>query len=393
MSSDPGGLRRWTERFTVTSAASLVASLLVAGLTDDPITPVLVGLFGFVFPMIFGMAYLLFPPYVRRTLIDHRLPGIHFVLAYLGAGLLVVGWHRTSWNTLFFLGTLVWSLGVAVFLGSLLATVLPALKADPIGVFKGGDYIQRSTRLATVMIPVAIGYLVVASGIFLAEAGISGSGSWTLAQIIHLYAAGFGALLVFALSARLLLGFYHVSAPRLILWLVLLSGGLAPVFLGITRWTMPWFQIGAALESVAMGGYLVVVASVGWRTDRRRFGWLAIFLGAVAGMGAVLLAAPLAFGTTLVAGGVDMHRTLVLWGFFPLTIVGYAFLFFPVTTGQFFGGTRRGATTVVLALGGGLLVRVIGIGLDIPQIPQLGLGISVLGAAGYLYLLTCRFYG
>lgn len=393
MSSDPGGLRRWTERFTVTSAASLVASLVVAGLTDDPITPVIVGLFGFVFPMIFGMAYLLLPPYVRRTLIDHRLPGVHFVLAYLGAGLLVVGWHQTGSGMLFRLGVLSWSLGVAVFLGSLLATVLPALNADPTGVFRGGDYPQRSTRLATVMIPVAIGYLVVATGVFLAVADVTPVGAWTLAQVIHLYAAGFGALLVFALSARLLIGFYHVTAPRVTIWLVLLTGAIAPLFLGVMRWTTPWFQIGAAFESVAMAGYLFVVAIVGWRTDRRRFGLLAILLGALAGVGAVLLAAPLAFGTTVVARVVSIHRSLILWGFFPLTIVGYAFLFFPVTSGQFAGGTRRGATSVVLALGGGLLVRVIGIGLDNPLARQLGLGVSILGAAGYLYLITRRFYG
>jgi len=50
---------------------------------------VLIGVFGFICPMVFGMAYLLLPSYVGETLVDQRLAGIHFVLAYVGVILLV----------------------------------------------------------------------------------------------------------------------------------------------------------------------------------------------------------------------------------------------------------------------------------------------------------------
>lgn len=48
-----------------------------------------VGLFGAVLPMVFGMAYLLFPSYVGRTLSTQRLPGVHFIATYAGVRLLL----------------------------------------------------------------------------------------------------------------------------------------------------------------------------------------------------------------------------------------------------------------------------------------------------------------
>jgi len=53
-------------------------------------TIAVVGLFGAVMPMVFGMAYLLLPASIGRTLSTRWLPGIHFLLAYLALGFLVV---------------------------------------------------------------------------------------------------------------------------------------------------------------------------------------------------------------------------------------------------------------------------------------------------------------
>jgi hypothetical protein len=243
------------------------------------------------------------------------------------------------------------------------------------------------------MIPVAIGYLVAGTVLLLGLAGVSGTSVGSISQVVHLYAAGFGALLVFSLGARLLLGFYHVTPPRALMLGVLIVGAVAPAMVGGVRWIDPFFRVGASLEVVAMGGYALAVGLVAVRTDRRRFGLLGIGGGALAGLAAVAVAAPLAFETTAVDQPVLLHRLLVLWGFFPLTIIGYAFLFFPVTHGQFAGATRRWATLIVALLGVGLLGRALGTTVGSPAGRLFGVSLSVLGALGYLYVLVRRFYG
>jgi len=393
MSRDPGGLRRWTQRFTVASAAAFVVSCVAAGVVSDPRIPVILALFGFVCPMIFGMAYLLLPPYVRRTLVDHRLPGIHFVLAFPGAGSLVLGTAIEGLGLLRSLGAVVWSLGVLVFVGALFGTVVPAVLDDPASVFRGGDRPQRSTRLATATIPIAIGYLLLGTMVLVQSTSVVSAWDPTLVSVIHLYAVGFGALLIFSLGARLLLGFYRASPPKSLLWLVLVAGAVAPMLLGFTIWVDPWFRVGAALESIAMVGYAIVVGITGYRTERRRFGYVGIAFGAVAGVLAVAVAAPVAFGTPVLDNWVSLHRTTVLWGFFPLTIVGYAFLFFPVTDGQFRGATRRVATTTIVLLAVGLLIRLFGIAAASEPVRLGGVATSVVGALLYCYLLIRRFYG
>jgi hypothetical protein len=393
MAPDQGTLRQWTERFTVASAASLVASLLAVPLTSGPRIPVLVTLFGFVCPMVFGMAYLLLPPYLGRTLVDYRLPGVHFVLAYLGAGLLVAGSIQEGSDVVFALGAGAWTGGIGVFVGTLSATVHQAILEDPPGLGRGRDGPQRSTRLASAMIPVAIGYLVAGTVLLLGLAGVAGTARGSISQVVHLYAAGFGALLIYSLGARLLLGFYHVTPPRALMVGVLIAGAIAPAMVGPSRWLDPIFRVGASLEVVAMGGYALAVGFVARRTDRQRFGLLGIGLGALAGLAAVAVAAPLAFGTTAVEQPVVLHRLLVLWGFFPLTIIGYAFLFFPVTQGQFTGATRRWATLIVALLAVGVFLRALGTSVGSLLVGLFGVGLSVLGALGYLYVLVRRFYG
>jgi hypothetical protein len=50
--------------------------------------------------MVFGMWYLLLPPYLGQTLPDHRPAGAHFAVAVVGLSLLVAAsaWMRRRWS-------------------------------------------------------------------------------------------------------------------------------------------------------------------------------------------------------------------------------------------------------------------------------------------------------
>lgn len=210
-----GGVGRWTQRFSIGSALSMVG-LQFAFLFDVSLRVVaIVGLFGAVLPMVFGMAYLLLPSYVGRTLSTQRLPGIHFITTYAGAGLLL-GYELFGYGNSFLVGGVVlWSTGVAIFIGALLQTVLPAIIANPERIRSSEARPQRSTKLAMLAIPIAIGYLVIGTIVFLSTVNmVPNPLNATFPVVVHFYATGFVTLLIFALGTRLLTGFFHVTPPK-----------------------------------------------------------------------------------------------------------------------------------------------------------------------------------
>jgi len=173
---------------------------------------------------------------------------------------------------------------------------------------------------------------------------------------------------------------------------VLLTGAFAPLFLRTFLWHDPWFRLGAALGGIAMVGYLLLVTVVVIRTDRSRVEFSRIVLGAFAGVLAVVVAIPLAFGEGF-RDAIVLHWTFILGGFFPLTIVGYAFQFFPVTSGRFPGATTRGVAVTIGSLAGGVFVQGIGILSQLAYLRSVGAALSVLGALGYTGLMVGRFVG
>jgi hypothetical protein len=385
-----GGVSRWTRYFAVASAVSMVF-LQVALLLEAPRRAVtIIGLFGAVLPMVFGMAYLLLPSYVGRTLSWRRLAGVHFAAAYVGAGILATDALVGLSSTVVVVGAGVWSLGVAVFVGTLARTVVPAVVADPHVVLRSEGRPQRSSRLATLAIPVALGYLVVGTVALLSTfTDLPDLVGATAPAVVHYYGAGFVALLIFALGLRLLTGFFHVAPPRVLAWPVLLAGSVAPALLAATVWGGPWFRIGAGLEVVAVLGYLAIVGVVAVRTDRRRVGLYGVVLGGIGGAVAVGAAALFAVDVgypVLVA----VHVPLVLDGFLLTTIVGYAYLFFPVTNGQFRGANERTALATMLALASGVGIGAFGTGFAAPEVRTSGFVLTLFGTLGYAYLLVRR---
>ncbi len=389
MNTGSTGLRTWTQRFTVASVGSFVGSLLAfLGGADE--VAVLISVFGFVCPMVFGMAYLLLPSYVGETLVDQRLAGIHFGLAYVGVTLLVADQFVTAGILLRPLGVTLWTTGVLIFVGSLLATVGPTAVSTVAGTLGESGRSQRTTRLATAMIPVAVGYLVVGTVAFFVTDVSRGIGTVTVAQVTHYYLTGFATLLIYALGTRLLTAFFHVSLPRAVVWLVLMAGAIAPAFLGTFLWIDPWFRVGGVFATLAMLGYVGLVLLVVLKTNRRRVGISGIALGAIAGGTAVVSVVPVAFGFGNPMS-LAVHRTLILAGFFPLTIVGYAYLFFPITGGQFRGANPQTARATIGVLGAGVAVQSVGVALQYEPVRVIGILGSVIGAIGCGYLLGRRF--
>jgi len=385
-----GRLSRWTRYFTVASAASLVVSQGVAVLGGTRSFVVLVAIFGFVCPMIFGMAYLLIPSYAGRTLADHRIPAVHFALAYLGASALVAG-RAFDRVALMRGGVALWSVGVAVFVGALAWTVVPAVLDNPEIVLRSDDAPQRSTRLATAMITVALGYLVVGTGALLGWAGLGPVPAFAFPAVVHYYAAGFGALLIFALGTRLVPGFFHVTPPRVGTWTALVPGAVAPGLLGTFLWDGVAFRVGAVLQAVAMVGYAGVVGYVIQRSDWQRVGLVGVVLGAVAGVVAVGINLPAAFGH-VATGQIRAHAATVVTGFFALTIVGFAVQFFAVTSGRFRGASDRCVGAVIATLAFGTFTRAGGLLTGNDPVSQAGAGLVLCGAVGYTYLVGRRFF-
>jgi hypothetical protein len=349
-----------------------------------------VGLFGAVLPMVFGMAYLLLPSYVGRTLTTQWLPGVHFIATYAGVGLLL-GYELFGYRSSFLVsGVILWSTGVAIFIGALLQTILPAMIANPGRIRPSEDRPQRSTKLAMLAIPIALGYLIIGTIALLSTVGgFLNPFNPTFPMIVHFYGTGFVALLIFALGIRLLTGFFHVTPPKSLSWLVLFCGSVAPSILAFNFYQPPWFTIGAGLEFIAITAYASLVGIVAYRTDRHRVGLYGIGLGALGGVVSIGIALANVTGITSDLN-IAFHVIVVLNGFLILTIIGYAYQFFPVTNRQFWGATERAGLTTIVVLGAGTVIQAFSVLGEFYWLQLCGIVLSVIGTGGYSYLMIRR---
>ncbi|WP_458207841.1 hypothetical protein [Haladaptatus sp. NG-SE-30] len=388
-----GTTSRWSRRFTIASAFYLVA-WQVGVLVDIPHRAAMtLAVFGFVFHMIFGKAYLLVPSYFERVLAVPRASPVHFLLATVGTVLLTFDAMGSVPSRVPLLGAGAWGLGIVVFLGSLGWSV----RGNPLGRKTGTASLrigfEQTDRFANLFLPVAFAYLALGSYELLARSASLPSmlGSYP-PRLTHLFAAGAAGVLVFALGVRLLPRFFDVSPPTPLVFIVLPTGALGPILIATHLWGDIWFRIGALAEATAMLGFTTLTVYCFVRSERRRIGLYGVVIGSFAGAIAVALGVAFAFGEVTPAL-LAVHRQLNLLGFLGLIIVGLAFQFYPPTAGQFPGASRRGAASVVAALASGLAVEVIGRGFGVATVVTAGVGLTLLGAVGYAYLVTRLLVG
>jgi hypothetical protein len=385
-----GAISQWTQRFTIGSALSMIG-LQFAFLFDATFRiVVIIGLFGAGLPMVFGMAYLLLPSYLGRTLSTQRLPGVHLIITYAGVGLLL-GHELLSLGTSFLVGgILLWSAGVAVFIGILLHSAFSELIINPGLVRLSNIRSQRSTKFTLLSIPLALGYLVIGTIALLSTVdGFPDPVNATFPMIVHFYGTGFVTLLIFALGIRLLTGFFHVTPPKSLSWLILFCGSVAPGILAFNFYQPPWFTVGAILESIAITAYASLVVFVAYRTDRHRIGLYGIGFGALGGITAIgIVLINIIDSTSNVS--IAAHVIVILNGFIILTIIGYAYQFFPVTNRQFWGATERGGSSTIFIIGAGTLLQTLSMLGEVHYLQGYGIALAVIGTSGYSYLMVRR---
>jgi hypothetical protein len=381
-------ISRWARRYLLTGIAFLFASQVAAVATSDSHLPVRLGLLGFVCLVAFGKAYSLLPSYFDRTLAWPRAPAVHLPLAVLGV--LGLGLARVSvlpTRLLVTVGAVAWAAGVAVFLGTLVATVRDNPLGAETGTSDANEQRRGPDRLANAFMPVALAYL--AAGSYELLAGAVGlptllGGAWVRAA--HLLAAGFAAMLIFSVGFRLLPRFLVVDSPERLPLLVLPAGAIGPVLIAAGLYSGPLFVAGAVLEALAVVGFAAAYGSMFVRSERRRVGFWGPLLGALAGVLGVGLGLQFALDA-LQADLALLHRTLNVFGFLGLTIVGLLYQFYPPAVGDWPGAGDRLALATIAFLGGGVLLAGLGQLAGRP-VGLFGTLLIALAALGIGYLLA-----
>jgi hypothetical protein len=390
---------RWARRFVLAGAALLVVWQVgeVVGITRR--AAVVLGVLGFVLHTVFGKAYALVPPYFDRELVTTRLMPIHLACSLSGTLLLVVAaegrarglLERTATEPAGLVGAALWTLGVALFLGTLAWTVRGNLLGAETGTGAANAERRSVDRAANLAIPVALAYLAVGSyALLAAHAPLPTLLDGYPPRATHLLAAGFATLTLFAVGFRLLPRFLAAHPPRALVAVVLPAGALGPLLLAGGLPGGPVFRLGAAVEAIAVVAFATAFAVTLLRSDRHRIGFDAV-LASVA-LGSLGAFVGLSFGVgPVTADLVTAHRRLNVLGFLGLAIFGASYQFYPPTAGSFRGASDGTALSVILLVAGGLLVETVGLLGGSDAFVVAGRLAATLGAAVHLGLLVALF--
>lgn len=288
-------------------------------------------------------------------------------------------------------GTILWSLGVGVFIGSLLWTIRSNLTGYDTATGKTNIERQPIDRLANGFIPFAFIYLIIGTYETLAiYTGLPLLYDGYPPRVTHLLGAGTAGLLIFTLGFRPLPRFLVASPPRMLVVLVLPAGTLGPILLATHFGGNFWFQLGALLEAIAVTGFAIGVGLLFIQSERRRVGFYGILAGAISGVVAVVIGLWFVFNQQSSAL-VLVHLRLNPLGFLGLTIIGISYQFYPPAAGTVRGASNRTALISIAGLVSGLLVQVIGLGGNIPLLTTLGQLLTLGDTLLYAFLIITVF--
>ncbi len=383
---------RWARLFVAVGALAFVAWQLAALAGLPRRAGVALGLYGFVFHVLFGKAYSLVPSYFDRQLAVPRAPAVHLPLTALGTVCLALAAVPDTPSLVGTAGATLWTAGVAVFLAALGWTIRDNPTGSETATGGANEHRRPVDRWANRFVPVALAYLAVGTYGTLAL--------WTplpplvdgfSPRVTHLLAAGTATLMVLAVGFRLLPRFLVASPPRALVAVALPAGAVAPVVLAATLYGGVWFRVGAALEAVAVSGFAVAFLVLFRRSDRERVGFHGVLAGAVAGLAGVGLGVMFAFDG-IDASLVEAHYRLNLAGFLGLTIVGVSYQFYPPGVGSLPGVSDRTALASIAAVAGGLALEAGGLAAGVSSLATGGRVLVLLGASLYAWLVLALFY-
>ena len=384
---------RWAQRYVVVSALCLV--LWQAGvLVGIPrAAEVILGVFGFVLHMLFGKAYSLVPSYFDRELAAPNALAIQLPLTVGGtAGLFVASLRGVPWaEAIGALGAVLWTLGVAVFLGTLLWTIRDDLSGAATGTGGANTHRKQVDRAANAFVPVGLAYLLAGTYETLAiHTGLPTVLDGYPPRVSHLLAAGTAGMFVFALGFRLLPRFVVATPPTWLVAVVLPTGAVGPALLATTLGGGRWFVLAAVVETIAVVGFSLAYIALFVRSDRRRVGFYGVLAGVCGGVLAVSVGLSFALGHRSPPLELVHFRSNVL-GFLGLTIVGVAYQFYPPAVGTFPAASDRTAFVSIGALAGGLLVQLAGVLAGVRSALLIGELLTLIGAMLYAYVLLGVF--
>lgn len=382
---------QWTRRYVLTSALFLVAWQvgIVVGIPRH--TEVVLGVYGFVLHMGFGKAYSLVPTYFDRELAYSHAPAVQFPFVVAGTGALGGASLRIGPPWLGAVGAILWSLGVGVFIGTLLWTIRSNLTGRDTATGEPNADRQPIDRLANGFVPIALVYLIAGTYETLAiYTRLPLLFDGYVPRVTHLLAAGTAGVLIFALGFRLLPRFMVASPPRPLVAVVLPAGALGPMLLATHLGDSPWFQFGALVEAIAVAGFALGIGLLFVRSERRRVGFYAVLAGATSGVIAIGLGLWFAFGQQSSAL-VLTHLRLNLLGFLGCTIIGIAYQFYPPAVGTLPGASDRTALVSIAGLASGLLAQTVGLGGHVPLLTTVGQLLALGGTLLYAFLIVAVF--
>jgi hypothetical protein len=380
-------ISRWARRFLLAGACWLVLSQVAAATGAPRGAVVVLGLYGFVLTTLFGKAYSLVPSYFDRTLAWPQAPAVQLPLLVAGVAGLTLARLGIAPGPLADVGALAWTLGVAVFLGTLAATLRGNLSGAATGTGDAKADRRRTDRVANVFVPVAFIYLAIGTTELAAGAlGLPTLLGGVSVRVAHLLGPGFAVLMLFAVGFRLLPRFLAVAAPHRLAWVVLPAGAVGPALLAVGYPAGTVFVLGALAESVAVVAFAAGYAVMYRRTDRDRVGLYGPLAGVAFGCLGVVLGLYFAVGTLDIALA-RAHLRANVFGLLGLSIVGVAYQFYPPAVAVWPGADDRMALCSLLGLTLGLLVAVGGAPVD-PTLARAGHLFTSLSAGAYLYVLA-----